>query len=229
VAPASSSSAKSSSSVAKSSSSQGQVVSGTATLTKHGSGSTTQTVAAGESIADFYFTVAGATGATVTGLPDGVTGTLKGSDFYISGTVSATAAAGAYKFTVTTTGATTNVSKSGTITVTSANGEVPASSSSQGVVIVDESSSSVESPNSSDSSESSMVLSPANFGQRLQVSVEGRLVSVHGVAHTAYLLDAQGKIVAKAVANAETLTLSVPRAGTYLLRVGHETRRVVVR
>jgi pectate lyase len=74
-----------------------------------------------------------------------------------------------------------------------------------------------------------MVLSPANFGQRLQVSVEGRLVSVHGVAHTAYLLDAQGKIVAKAVANAETLTLSVPRAGTYLLRVGHETRRVVVR
>ena len=258
VTPASSSSAKSSSSVASSSSvnssssvvtsssSQGQVVLGTATLTKHGSGSTTQTVAAGESIAEFYFTVAGATGATVTGLPDGVTGTLKGSDYYISGTVSATAAAGAYKFTVTTTGATTNASKSGTITVTSANGEAPASSSSamsssskvnepvetssssQGTV-VDESSSSVESPNSSDSSESSMVLSPANFGQRIQVSVEGRLVSVHGVAHTAYLLDAQGKIVAKAVANAENLTLSVPRAGTYLLRVGHETRRVVVR
>ena len=235
----------SSSSVAKSSSSQGSVA-GEASLTKHGSGSTTQTVAAGESIAEFYFTVAGATGATVTGLPDGVTGTLKGSDYYISGTVSATAAAGAYKFTVTTTGATMNASKSGTITVTSANGEAPASSSSamsssskvkepvetssssQGTV-VDESSSSVESPNSSDSSESSMVLSTANFGQRIQVSVEGRLVSVHGVAHTAYLLDAQGKIVAKAVANAENLTLSVPRAGTYLLRVGHETRRVVVR
>lgn len=235
----------SSSSVAKSSSSQGSVA-GEASLTKHGSGSTTQTVAAGESIAEFYYTIAGATGATVTGLPDGVTGTLKGSDYYISGTVSATAAAGAYKFTVTTTGATTNASKSGTITVTSANGEAPASSSSamsssskvnepvetssssQGT-IVDESSSSVESPNSSDSSESSMVLSPANFGQRIQVSVEGRLVSVHGVAHTAYLLDAQGKIVAKAVANAENLTLSVPRAGTYLLRIGHETRRVVVR
>ena len=252
VTPASSSSKvtepaemTSSSSVAKSSSSQGSVA-GEASLTKHGSGSTTQTVAAGESIAEFYFTVAGATGATVTGLPDGVTGTLKGSDYYISGTVSATAAAGAYKFTVTTTGATTNVSKSGTITVTSANGEAPASSSSamsssskvnepvetssssQGT-IVEESSSSVESPNSSDSSESSMVLSTANFGQRIQVSVEGRLVSVHGVAHTAYLLDAQGKIVAKAVANAENLTLSVPRAGTYLLRVGHETRRVVVR
>ena len=235
----------SSSSVAKSSSSQGSVA-GEASLTKHGSGSTTQTVAAGESIAEFYYTIAGATGATVTGLPDGVTGTLKGSDYYISGTVSATAAAGAYKFTVTTTGATMNASKSGTITVTSANSEAPASSSSamsssskvkepvetssssQGTV-VDESSSSVESPNSSDSSESSMVLSTANFGQRIQVSVEGRLVSVHGVAHTAYLLDAQGKIVAKAVANAENLTLSVPRAGTYLLRVGHETRRVVVR
>lgn len=246
VAPASSSSAKSSSSVAKSSSSQGQVVSGTATLTKHGSGSANQEVAQGAAITDFYYTIAVATGATVTGLPQGVTGTLKGSDFYISGTVSATAAAGAYKFTVTTTGATMNASKSGTITVTSANGEAPASSSSamsssskvnepvetfsssQGTV-VDESSSSVESPNSSDSSESSMVLSTANFGQRIQVSVEGRLVSVHGVAHTAYLLDAQGKIVAKAVANAENLTLSVPRAGTYLLRVGHETRRVVVR
>ncbi|MDD7496959.1 polysaccharide lyase family 1 protein [Fibrobacter sp.] len=252
VTPASSSSkvtepaeVTSSSSVAKSSSSQGSVA-GEASLTKHGSGSTTQTVAAGESIAEFYYTIAGATGATVTGLPDGVTGTLKGSDYYISGTVSATAAAGAYKFTVTTTGATMNASKSGTITVTSANGEAPASSSSamsssskvkepvetssssQGTV-VDESSSSVESPNSSDSSESSMVLSTANFGQRIQVSVEGRLVSVHGVAHTAYLLDAQGKIVAKAVANAENLTLSVPRAGTYLLRVGHETRRVVVR
>ena len=235
----------SSSSVAKSSSSQGSVA-GEASLTKHGSGSTTQTVAAGESIAEFYYTIAGATGATVTGLPDGVTGTLKGSDYYISGTVSATAAAGAYKFTVTTTGASKNATKSGTITVTSENGEAPASSSSamsssskvnepvetssssQGTV-VDESSSSVESPNSSDSSESSMVLSTANFGQRIQVSVEGRLVSVHGVAHTAYLLDAQGKIVAKAVANAENLTLSVPRAGTYLLRVGHETRRVVVR
>ena len=224
----SSSSVKSSSSVAKSSSSQGQVVSGTATLTKHGSGSTTQTVAAGESIADFYFTVAGATGAMVTGLPDGVTGTLKGSDYYISGTVSATAAAGAYKFTVTTTGATTNASKSGTITVTSANGEAPASSSSQGVVIVDESSSSVELPNSSESG--TTILSQV-VGVRANLSVEGRTVVVHGISQNTapiYLFDQQGRLVAKSLAS-ENCAIAVPRAGTYLVRIGHETHRIIVR
>ncbi len=228
---ASSSSAKSSSSVvpassssAKSSSSQTPVA-GEASLTKHGSGSTTQTVAAGESIAEFYFTVAGATGATVTGLPDGVTGTLKGSDYYISGTVSATAAAGAYKFTVTTTGATKNASKSGTITVTSANGEAPASSSSQGVVIVDESSSSVESP-SSDNDVAALYAAPA---AHLDVSIEGRMVSVHGATRMVYLLDAQGKLVAKVQPTGNVCSIAVPRAGSYLLRIGNELRRVSVR
>jgi pectate lyase len=86
-------------------------------------------VAQGESIASFYYTIAGATGATVTGLPDGLTGTLSGSDFTISGTVSATAAVGSYSFTVTTTGATTNASKTGTITVTAATSTVSSSSS----------------------------------------------------------------------------------------------------
>lgn len=140
VTPASSSSANSSSSISSSSvssssvsssnsSSSSAAVSGTATLTKHGSGSATQTVAQGESIASFYYTIAGATGATVTGLPDGLTGTLSGSDFTISGTVSATAAVGSYSFTVTTTGATTNASKTGTITVTAATSTVSSSSS----------------------------------------------------------------------------------------------------
>jgi len=133
VTPASSSSALSSSSSVVSSSSNGSsssvAVSGAATLTKHGSGSATQTVAQGESIASFYYTIANATGATVTGLPAGVTGTLSGSDFTISGTVSATAAVGSYSFTVTTTGATTNASKTGTITVTAAASTVSSSSS----------------------------------------------------------------------------------------------------
>ena len=135
VTPASSSSANSSSSISSSSvssssnSSSSAAVSGTATLTKHGSGSATQTVAQGESIASFYYTIANATGATVTGLPDGLTGTLSGSDFTISGTVSATAAVGSYSFTVTTTGATTNASKTGTITVTAATSTVSSSSS----------------------------------------------------------------------------------------------------
>ncbi|MCI5601392.1 MAG: pectate lyase [Hallerella porci] len=109
----SSSSVKSSSSSAKSSSS----VAAAATLTKHGIGSTNQSVKQGESIQEFYFTIENATSATVSGLPEGLSGKLNGSDFTISGTVSSNAEAKAYKFTVTTTGATQNASKSGTITV----------------------------------------------------------------------------------------------------------------
>lgn len=231
---ASSSSAKSSSSVApassssaKSSSSQGQVVSGTATLTKHGSGSANQEVAQGAAITDFYYTIAVATGATVTGLPQGVTGTLKGSDFYISGTVGSNVAPGAYSFTVTTTGATTNASKSGTITVV-ASGTAPASSSSQGVVVVDESSSSVESPNSSESG--TTILSQV-VGVRANLSVEGRTVVVHGISQNTapiYLFDQQGRLVAKSLAS-ENCAIAVPRAGTYLVRIGHETHRIIVR
>ncbi len=223
---ASSSSAKSSSSVvpassssAKSSSSQTPVA-GEASLTKHGSGSTTQTVAAGESIAEFYFTVAGATGATVTGLPDGVSGTLKGSDFYVSGTVSATAAPGAYKFTVTTTGATKNASKSGTITVTGT-GSAPESSSSEIV-----SSSSVPESSSSETSTTALEISHA---PHFNVSIEGRTVSVQGATHAAYLLDAQGKLIAKVQPSGNAISIAVPRAGSYLLRIGNELRRVSVR
>ena len=235
VTPASSSSAKSSSSVvpassssAKSSSSQTPVA-GEASLTKHGSGSTTQTVAAGESIAEFYFTVAGATGATVTGLPDGVTGTLKGSDYYISGTVSATAVAGAYKFTVTTTGATKNASKSGTITVTAGDGSAPASSSSGTVSNSSDSKLSSSETESSSSSEETAALMANVRVQHLAVSVEDRTLSIQGAVRTVYLLDAQGKLVAKVQPTGNVSSIAVPRAGSYLLRIGNELRRVVVR
>jgi pectate lyase len=254
VTPASSSSeAKSSSSVAKSSSSQvtepvevfsssvkssssssaksssSVVVSGEASLTKHGSGSTKQEVMQGETIADFYFTVAGATGATVTGLPEGVAGTMKGSDFYISGTVATTTAPGAYNFTVTTTGAATNATKSGTITVVAANGSVAASSSS---VTAPESSGSKNSEPAEESSSSeagTMALNVAAFAPRLNVSVEGRVLTVQGTAQAAYLLDAQGRLIAKVQPSGSDCAINVPRAGTYLLRVGHETQRVTVR
>ncbi len=239
VTPASSSSAKSSSSVqqssssakssssvvpassssAKSSSSQ-TLVAGEASLTKHGSGSTTQTVAAGESIAEFYFTVAGATGATVTGLPQGVTGSLKGSDFYISGTVASTVTPGAYKFTVTTTGASKNATKSGTITVTGT-GSAPESSSSEIV-----SSSSVPESSSSETSTTALEISHA---PHFNVSIEGRTVSVQGATHAAYLLDAQGKLIAKVQPSGNAISIAVPRAGSYLLRIGNELRRVSVR
>ncbi|SHN00112.1 pectate lyase [Fibrobacter sp. UWR3] len=248
VTPASSSSAKSSSSIAssssqakssssvvpassssaKSSSSQTPVA-GEASLTKHGSGSTTQTVAAGESIAEFYYTIAGATGATVTGLPDGVSGTLKGSDFYISGTVSATVAPGAYKFTVTTTGATTNASKSGTITVTG-NGTAPASSSSA------KSSSSVT-PQSSDSetdvsssSEASDAIRGTDFALQFTVSTAGRLLQVQNAAgNTMAIFDMQGRLLlTKRIATSVESAL-LPHTGTFILKIGPRAMRVNAR
>ena len=160
---ASSSSVKSSSSTATSSSSA--AVSGTATLAKHGTGSATQTVAQGEAIVSFYYTIENATGATVTGLPDGVTGTLDGLNFTISGTVSATAAVGAYKFTVTTTGATSNASKSGTITVTAASSTASSSSAVSSSSVAASSSSEVVLSSSSEtklSSSSETVLSSSS-------------------------------------------------------------------
>lgn len=199
VVKSSSSVAQSSSSQAVSSSSQGEVVAGTATLTKHGSGSAKQEVKQGESIADFYFTVAGATGATVTGLPEGVVGTMKGSDFYISGTVAQKAAVGEYNFIVTTTGATTNASKSGTITVVA----------------------NLESGTTS--------LNVATLAPRLNISIDGRVLSVQGATQAAYLLDAQGRLITKAQSLGSDCSITVPRAGMYLLRVGNETRSVIVR
>ena len=225
---ASSSSVNSSSSVVASSSSQGQVVSGTATLTKHGSGSANQEVAQGAAITDFYYTIAVATGATVTGLPQGVTGTLKGSDFYISGTVGSNVAPGAYNFTVTTTGAATNATKTGTITVV-ANGSVAESSSSE---TAPQSSSSKDPESGDESSSSSETSTTAMVNMRslhFDVVVEGRIVSVQGAVREVFLLDAQGKLVAKALPSAGACSLAVPRAGTYLLRVGSEISRVTVR
>ena len=237
---ASSSSVKSSSSVAKSSSSQGSVA-GEASLTKHGSGSTTQTVVAGESIAEFYYTIAGATGATVTGLPDGVSGTLKGSDFYISGTVSATVAPGAYKFTVTTTGATTNASKSGTITVVAGNGEAPASSSSA------KSSSSVTPPSSSSadaeptessssvvpgtsSSEASDAIRGTGFAPQFTVSTAGRMLQVQNAAgNVMAIFDMQGRLLlTKRIATSAESAL-LPHTGTFILKIGPRTMRVNAR
>ncbi|WP_290764516.1 pectate lyase [Fibrobacter sp. UBA4297] len=216
VAPASCSSVvRSSSSQAVSSSSQG-IVAGEASLTKHGSGSTKQEVKQGASVEEFYFTVAGATGATVTGLPEGVVGTMKESDFYISGAVAQNADVGEYKFTVTTTGAATNATKSGTITVVSASGTVAESSSSN----VDSSSSSEQSTTS---------LGVVAIAPHFNITVNGRVLTVQGTTQDAYLLDAQGRLITKVQSLGGESSITVPRAGMYLLRVGHETRRITVR
>ena len=225
VQQSSSSQAKSSSSVAASSSSVA------ASLTKHGTGSSNQEVAQGAAIVEFYYTIAGATGATVTGLPQGVTGSLKGMDYYISGTVASTVAPGAYKFTVTTTGASKNATKSGTITVTGTGTTAPESSSS----VTESSSSELESSSSeiasssSETSETSTTALEVSQAPRFNVSIEGRTVSVQGVTRAAYLLDAQGKLIAKVQPTGNVCSIAVPRAGSYLLRIGNELRRVSVR
>lgn len=119
----SSSSAKSSSSVAiLSSSSQekssSSVASGNAaTLTKHGAGSSSQTVKQGDSIQTFYYTFENATSASVSGLPEGLLSSIKGNNIYISGIASFSAEAKEYPYVITTVGGSPDVTKKGTITV----------------------------------------------------------------------------------------------------------------
>ena len=237
---ASSSSVKSSSSVAKSSSSQGSVA-GEATLTKHGSGSANQEVAQGAAVTEFYYTIAGATGATVTGLPQGVTGTLKGSDFCVSGTVASSVAPGAYKFTVTTTGATTNASKSGTITVVAGNGEESASSSSaksSSSNVVEppkesSSSSAVEVQDESSSSEGSDAI-VAVMANRMNLAVSGREVAIYGLGTAAgsvrvTVFDMQGRLLFRRNVTGQNNAFALPGAGSYLVRVGSENHVVKIR
>lgn len=119
----SSSSAKSSSSVAiLSSSSQekssSSVTSGNAaTLTKHGAGSSSQTVKQGDSIQTFYYTFENATSASISGLPEGLLSSIKGNNIYISGIASFSAEAKEYPYVITTIGGSPDVTKKGTITV----------------------------------------------------------------------------------------------------------------
>ncbi|MCQ2089825.1 MAG: DUF6383 domain-containing protein [Fibrobacter sp.] len=240
---ASSSSAKSSSSVASSSSS---VAAGSASLTKHGTGSSTQIVAAGAPIDEFYFTIAGATGATVSGLPAGVTGSLKGSDFYISGTVSASAASGDYKWTVTTTGGSTTATKSGTITVTDGKEPGTTSSSSSRNDNVESSSSKEPVSSSSDTqAESSSDAVPesnesknetqgttiaVNTAPQFQLVTAGRTLNILGAAgKTVNIMDMQGRLMYGKFIQTHNFDIVLPRAGMYIVRVGHQSRKVNVK
>ncbi|MCQ2092821.1 MAG: DUF6383 domain-containing protein [Fibrobacter sp.] len=238
----SSSSAKSSSSVA---------ISGDASLTKHGTGSSTQSVAAGAPIDEFYFTIAGATGATVSGLPAGVSGTLKGSDFYISGTVSANATSGDYKWTVTTTGGSTTATKSGTITVTdgtapavssssakptSSSAVAPSSSSSNDTQV--ESSSDTQAESSSDAvpesneskNETQGTTIAVSTAPQFQLVIAGRTLNVLGAAgKTVTVMDMQGRLMYGKFIQTHNFDIVLPRAGMYIVRVGHQSRKVNVK
>jgi pectate lyase len=110
--------------------------------------------------------------------------------------------------------------------------EVSSSSSAKSSSSAAESSSSKDTESaevSSSSASGTMALNAAAHAPRLNVSVDGRVLSVQGTTRTAYLLDAQGRLIAKVQPSNGDCAINVPRAGTYLLRVGHETQRVIVR
>ncbi len=86
----------------------------TLTLTS-GAGSDIQAVCLGDAFSDITYDVGGtATGAGVTGLPAGLSGTLNAGVFTISGT---SQVAGVFNYTVTTTGPCGNPSLTGTLTI----------------------------------------------------------------------------------------------------------------
>ncbi len=78
------------------------------------SGSSTTTVCTNNAVSIGYTLSGTATGATVTGLPAGVTGSIAGSIYTLSGTPTI---AGTYLYNITTTGTCTPVTTSGTIIV----------------------------------------------------------------------------------------------------------------
>ena len=89
----------------------------TAVLNKCGGGSSNQSIKLGESITNFCYTWEDATTVETSGFPKGITLNIDNSarKIDISGTPTKV---GEYKFTVTTVGATTNATKTGSIIVT---------------------------------------------------------------------------------------------------------------
>jgi len=94
----------------------GHIISQEETITRTSAPSTiNQTICLSQPIADITYSLGGAaTDASVTGLPDGVNGSLSGNTFSISGT---STVSGVYHYIVTTSGSCTNVAATGTITI----------------------------------------------------------------------------------------------------------------
>jgi pectin methylesterase-like acyl-CoA thioesterase len=92
-------------------------VSTAATLTKHGAGGSSQSVAINTAITGFYYSWENATTVTVSGLPSGISAAIDNAAKTITFSGKPTVS-GTFNYTITTVGGTTNTTKSGTFTVT---------------------------------------------------------------------------------------------------------------
>ena len=91
---------------------------GPATLTKQGVGSSNQTISLGSSIVSYAYAWTNASTVTVTGMPPGITVDINNGTQLVS--ISGTPTkSGVFDFTVTTVGGSSNVSKTGSISVNS--------------------------------------------------------------------------------------------------------------
>jgi ethanolamine utilization protein EutA (predicted chaperonin) len=81
---------------------------------------------------------------------------------------------------------------------------------------------------SSSSARNSIALKAKNFNFKLEVSGRTILLSnIQGYANYA-LFDMQGKIVSAGTLEKGNAQIDVPRAGTYIIRVGKKLQKVVV-
>lgn len=89
-------------------------------------------------------------------------------------------------------------------------------------------SSSSSAPKSSSSDKTALVL--ASGTSHFNVAVNGRVLQIHGnvAGSSVAVMDMQGRVILTESLAGETASISVPRAGTYIVRVGGIVRRVNV-
>lgn len=87
-----------------------------ASLIKHGSGSSSQTISAGDSIQGFYYNWTNAATVTVTGLPTGISVVIDTAAQSVSFSGTPTQS-GSFDYTITTVGGSPDASKTGNITI----------------------------------------------------------------------------------------------------------------
>ncbi|MBL6447700.1 T9SS type A sorting domain-containing protein [Fulvivirga sp. 29W222] len=103
-----------------------------ASLVKHGSGSSSQTVSLGQSINGFYYNWYYATTVQVTGVPQGINVAINNTDQIVSFSGAPTQT-GTFKYTITTVGGSPNASKSATFTVNTTSSVAKSNSTDEGV------------------------------------------------------------------------------------------------